>query len=72
MGDTIESGIDKLTDLSFPGTIDISPYHPPFSAALMAVEIAAMISGDWDGLRISNPRERDEYIAKLRQIGLHS
>jgi len=40
------------------------------SIQLTAVDIAAIKNGDWTGLQITNKRERDEFLAKVKTLNL--
>ena len=54
----------------FPLTFEAFMDYRLESIQLTAVDIAAIKNGDWTGLQITNKRERDEFLAKVKTLNL--
>jgi thymidylate synthase (FAD) len=54
----------------FPFTFEAFMDYRLDAVTLTAVDIAAIRNSDWTGVQIDNKREREEYLAKLKRLGL--
>ena len=64
------NAIHDLVSPLFPFTFEAFMDYRLQAIQLTAVDIAAIRNGDWAGLQITNKRERDEFLAKIKILNL--
>jgi thymidylate synthase (FAD) len=64
------NAMHDLVSPLFPMTFEAFMDYRLDAIQLTAVDIAAIRNNDWTGAQIMNKRERDEYLAKLKRLGL--
>lgn len=64
------NAMHDLVSPLFPMTFEAFMHYRLNAVTLTAIDIKAIQDGHWTGDRISNKREREEYLAKLKRLGL--
>jgi thymidylate synthase (FAD) len=64
------NAIHDLVSPLFPFTFEAFADYRLDAIQLTAVDIAAIKNNDWAGVQIQNKREREEYLGKLKRLGL--